>query len=153
MIENIIQGLQNSIGSDLVIKVGLSKEQAEKVIKESTNVAQNEFKNQAASGAIDAIKNLLSPESNSKEADSIQNVLVSNLVATYTKKLGLTKSQSDMIVDLVLPKILSFFGNSPSASGKGSASPLESILDMVGGGSTKGKSNPLAKLLGGFFKK
>lgn len=152
MIENIIKSLQESIGEDLIGKVGLTKNQADKVISESTNIAQNELKNQAASGAIDAIKNLFSPQSNTKAADSIQNNLVSNLVNSYTKKLGLSKSQSDMIVDMILPKILSFFGGSQSSSGKVSSSPLENILEMVGGDS-KSKSNPLGKLIGGFFKK
>lgn len=147
MIDSIIQSLASKTGQELVSNIGIPPNLLDDLFKITGNVAEDEIKNQISKGGLDTVMNLFSKGKNNSFADQLQNNLVSNLVANFISKLGLSESLSRQAANLIVPTLINLVTKENEKTPSHDTSPIQSIFS-IGGKDADG----LGSMLKGFFK-
>jgi hypothetical protein len=147
MLDTIIKSLASETSRDLVSKIGVPTEKLDDLFKVTSDVAQDEIKNQVSKGGLDTVMNLFSKGENSSFADGLQNNLVNSLVSNFISKLGLSKELSNKAATFIVPTLINMITKENEKTPSDDASPLASIFSLGGkddggiGGMVKGLFN------------
>jgi len=156
MLDNILSILKSEVGSEILNKAGISSDKLDPLLKETGKVVSTEVKKEALSGGMDTLMNLFSKGANNGSANKLQDNIAGSLIKNYITKLGLSDSQANMVIQIVLPKIMSLITKTNETTPANDSSPLQSLFDFAGSGSSKAKDGGMAGkltgMLGNFLK-
>ncbi|MCB0794830.1 MAG: hypothetical protein KDB88_08845 [Flavobacteriales bacterium] len=143
MLDQIMSGLKDQVGSQLLEQIGLDQKQADG----SLNAAGDSLKDVIGGGdGIDLgdVLNLFSKDKNSTGADQLLSKLGSDYLGKLTGQVGLDAGKASSVKDLVLPALMSLLGDKVG----GNKDMLSSLL----GGAGKNLLGDLGGKLGGIGK-
>ena len=123
---------KNSIGKQLGSKFQLNQQQADKALSLTKDSLQAGLLKEATSGNISGLMNLFNGKS-PVAGNPIVNNIASQLVGSFTSKLGLSPQIASTVANFVVPFLLSKISSQKPASGFDQAKLTELLGGAAGG--------------------
>jgi len=150
MIDQIISSLKSEVGGQILKQTNLPSGKLDKVFSVIGDVTKKEVTSQMIGGNLGTVMNLFSSKPNNSGANLLQNNIVSGVVTTLTRKLGMSSEMSNTIAQLAVPALINLITKKNNTTPDDDPSPLNELF----GSKKSSLVSGLAKnILGNFLKK
>ncbi len=140
---------------DILEKVGLSDKDKKEVTTQAADALKYRTTKETARGNDGVMKNLLSTDKNTPDADNVAKKLEGDLAHNLKNKSGMSEGIIDQIKSAVMSKVLGSFTGAAAEKGDKGGSGLMDMLtdgDLLNKFKDGGIMDSMKSKLGGFFK-
>ncbi|MBN2212738.1 MAG: hypothetical protein JW723_00710 [Bacteroidales bacterium] len=139
MIENLINGLKDQIGDQILSKTDVKRDQLNGILSVIGSATQKEVKSSMKKDGFNTIMNLFSDKPNNSFADTLQSNIGNSIVAGLIKKLGLSQSTASAVSAIVVPALMKLVTKKNNETPEDDPSPLKELFgDKSGMGNLAG---------------
>ena len=136
MIENLLEGLKDQIGSQILDKTDVSSDQLPGILSIIGNSTKTEVKNSMLDGGLGTVMNLFSSKPNNSGADLLQSNITQGIVTGLIQKIGLKSSTASVIAGIAVPLLMDIITKKNNETPDDDPSPITSLFgddDAQGG--------------------
>lgn len=136
MIENLIEGLKDQIGSQILDKTDVKSNQLPDIFSVIGDTAKNEVKNSMLDGGLDTVMNLFSNKPNNSGANLLQSNITQGIVGGLIQKIGLNSTTASTIAGVAVPLLMNLITKKNNETPEDDPSPLNALFggnDSMGG--------------------
>lgn len=136
MIENLLEGLKDQIGSQILDKTDVPSDQLPGILSVIGNSTKTEVKNSMLDGGLGTVMNLFSNKPNNAGADLLQSNITQGIVTGLIQKIGLKSSTASMIAGIAVPLLMDMITKKNNETPEDDPSPINALFgddDAQGG--------------------
>ena len=135
MIENLIEGLKDQIGGQILDKTDVQTDQLPDIFSVIGDTAKSEVKKSMLDGGLDTVMNLFSNNTNNSGANLLQSNITQGIVSGLIQKIGLNSSTASTIAGVAVPLLMNLITKKNNETPENDPSPLNALF---GGNDSKG---------------
>lgn len=151
MLDSILNSAKGMIG-DKLGEFNVSPDKLDDVVELSGDAVKENLMEEATSGKLDGVMNLLKGKANTDESNPIVSGIVKSLGSKLVGKLGLDAGTSNQIASSVIPLVMNMVSSKfQSSESSDDASGVASFLGMDGGDMMDKAKDMLGGSLGKLF--
>jgi hypothetical protein len=128
MIENILEGLKEQIGDQILNKTDVKSDQLPAILSVIGDTTKNEVKSSMLDGGLSTVMNLFSNKPNSSGADLLQSNIARGIVSGLIQKIGLKSSTASVIAGLAVPMLMELITKKNNETPEDDPSPLNALF-------------------------
>jgi hypothetical protein len=128
MIENLIEGLKDQIGGQILDKTDVQSNQLPDIFSVIGDTAKTEVKNSMLDGGLDTVMNLFSNKPNNSGANLLQSNITQGIVSGLIQKIGLNSSTASTIAGVAVPLLMNMITNKNNETPEDDPSPLNALF-------------------------
>ena len=136
MIENLLEGLKDQIGSQILDKTDVQSDQLPGILSVIGDTTKTEVKNSMLDGGLNTVMNLFSNKSNNSGANLLQSNITKGIVTGLIQKMGLKTSTASVIAEVAVPVLMSLITKKNNETPDDDPSPINALFgddDAQGG--------------------
>ena len=151
MLDQLLSSLKSQVGPELISKLGLSQDEADKSVEATSESVQEVVGQEMGAGKVGMLANLFSDNDNGDEENGIMDKIGDSLTGKLTSKVGLSSEKAGGIKAMVMPMVMKLITSKIG----GNSGMLSSLFG--GGGDANGDGKPDSMMdgikgkLGGLF--
>jgi len=146
MIENLIEGLKDQIGDQILDQTDIQSSQLPDIFSVIGDTAKTEVKNSMLEGGLDTVMNLFSNKPNNSGASLLQSNITQGIVRGLMQKIGLNSSTATTIAGVAVPLLMNLITKKNNETPEDDPSPLNELFGTIGSKGNQG-GNLLNNLL------
>ena len=135
MIENLIEGLKDQIGSQILDKTDVQSNQLPDILSVIGDSTKTEVKNSMLDGGLDTVMNLFSNKPNNSGANLLQSNITQGIVSGLVQKIGLNSATASTVAGVAVPLLMNLITKKNNETPEDDPSPLNSLF---GGNDSRG---------------
>ena len=147
MIDNLIKGLKDQVGDQILAKTDVKPSQLNSILSVIGGATKSEVKNSMKKDGLSTVMNLLSDKPNNTFADTLQSGIANSIVSGLMTKLGIKQSTASTISAIAVPALMKLITKKNNATPDDDPSPITELFGDKGG-----IGNLAGKLIGNFLK-
>lgn len=128
MIENLIEGLKDQIGGQILDKTDVQSDQLPDIFSVIGDTAKTEVKNSMLDGGLDTVMNLFSNKPNNSGANLLQSNITQGIVSGLIQKIGLKNSTATAIAGVAVPVLMNLITKKNNETPDDDPSPLNALF-------------------------
>jgi hypothetical protein len=128
VIENLLEGLKDQIGSQILDKTDIPSEQLPGILSVIGDATKREVKNSMLGGGLSSVMNLFSNKSNNAGADLLQSSITQGIVSGLIQKIGLKSSTASVIAEVAVPILMDLITKKNNETPDDDPSPLNALF-------------------------
>ena len=128
MIENLIEGLKDQIGGQILDKTDVKSNQLPDILSVIGDATKGEVKNSMLDGGLDTVMNLFSNKPNNSGANLLQSNISQGIVSGLIQKIGLNPSTASTISEVAVPLVMNLITKKNNETPEDDPSPLNSLF-------------------------
>jgi hypothetical protein len=128
MIENLIEGLKDQIGGQILDKTDVKSNQLPDILSVIGDATKGEVKNSMLDGGLDTVMNLFSNKPNNSGANLLQSNITQGIVSGLIQKIGLNSSTASTIAGVAVPLLMNLITKKNNETPEDDPSPLNSLF-------------------------
>jgi len=132
MIENLIEGLKDQIGGQILDKTDVQSNQLPDIFSVIGDTAKTEVKNSMLDGGLDTVMNLFSNKPNNSGANLLQSNITQGIVSGLIQKIGLNSSTASTIAGVAVPLLMNLITKKNNETPEDDPSPLNALIGDTG---------------------
>src|SRR4030043_637742 len=147
MIENLIKGLKDQLGDQILTKTDVKPNQLKNIFSVIGNATKSEVKNSMMSDGLGTVMNLFSNKPNNSQANVLQSNIANSIVSGLISKLGLSHSTASLISQIAVPALMNLVTKKNNETPEDDPSPIKEIFS-----DKRGMANIAGNLISRFLK-
>lgn len=128
MIENLIEGLKDQIGGQILDKTDVQSDLLPDIFSVIGDTAKTEVKNSMLDGGLDTVMNLFSNKPNDSGANLLQSNITQGIVSGLIQKIGLNSSTASTIAGVAVPLLMNLITKKNNETPEDDPSPLNALF-------------------------
>jgi hypothetical protein len=128
MIENLIEGLKDQIGGQILDKTDVQSNQLPDILSVIGDATKGEVKNSMLDGGLDTVMNLFSNKPNNSGANLLQSNITQGIVSGLIQKIGLNSSTASTIAGIAVPLLMNLITKKNNETPEDDTSPLNALF-------------------------
>src|SRR4030042_2794562 len=128
MIENLIKGLKDQLGDQILTKTDVKSNQLKDIFSVIGNSTKSEVKNSMMSDGFSTVMNLFSNKPNNSQANILQSNIANSIVSNLITKLGLSQSTASLISQTAVPALMNLITKKNNETPDDDPSPIKEIF-------------------------
>jgi hypothetical protein len=128
MIENLIEGLKDQIGGQILDKTDVKSNQLPDILSVIGDATKGEVKNSMLDGGLDTVMNLFSNKPNNSGANLLQSNITQGIVSGLIQKIGLNSSTASTIAGVAVPLLMNLITKKNNETPEDDPSPLNALF-------------------------
>jgi hypothetical protein len=128
MIENLIEGLKDQIGGQILDKTDVKSNQLPDILSVIGDATKGEVKNSMLDGGLDTVMNLFSNKPNNSGANLLQSNITQGIVSGLIQKIGLNSSTASTIAGVAVPLLMNLITKKNNETPEDDSSPLNALF-------------------------
>ena len=128
MIENLIEGLKDQIGGQILDKTDVQSDLLPDIFSVIGDTAKTEVENSMLDGGLDTVMNLFSNKPNDSGANLLQSNITQGIVSGLIQKIGLNSSTASTIAGVAVPLLMNLITKKNNETPEDDPSPLNALL-------------------------
>ena len=128
MIENLIEGLKDQIGGQILDKTDVQSNQLPDILSVIGDATKGEVKNSMLDGGLDTVMNLFSNKPNNSGANSLQSNITQGIVSGLIQKIGLNSSTAATIAGVAVPLLMNLITKKNNETPEDDPAPLNALF-------------------------
>lgn len=128
MIENLIEGLKDQIGGQILDKTDVQSDLLPDIFSVIGDTAKTEVENSMLDGGLDTVMNLFSNKPNDSGANLLQSNITQGIVSGLIQKIGLNSSTASTIAGVAVPLLMNLITKKNNETPEDDPSPLNALF-------------------------
>lgn len=128
MIENLLEGLKDQIGGQILDKTDVQSDLLPDIFSVIGDTAKTEVKNSMLDGGLDTVMNLFSNKPNDSGANLLQSNITQGIVSGLIQKIGLNSSTASTIAGVAVPLLMNLITKKNNETPEDDPSPLNALF-------------------------
>ena len=128
MIDNLIEGLKDQIGGQILDKTDVQSNQLPDILSVIGDATKGEVKNSMLDGGLDTVMNLFSNKPNNSGANVLQSNITQGIVSGLIQKIGLNSSTAATIAGVAVPLLMNLITKKNNETPEDDPSPLNALF-------------------------
>jgi hypothetical protein len=136
MIANLLEGLKDQIGGEILEKTDVQSDQLPAIFSVIGDTAKTEVKSSMLGGGLDTVMNLFSNRPNNSGANLLQSNITQGIVSGLIQQIGLKSSTANVIAEIAVPVLMELVTKKNNETPDDDPSPLNALFgsdDDAGG--------------------